>query len=198
MAHQYGPWATAINVGRNPQLSAFWQRRLTMLMPTSQTSPVLSRRQVLWLGMAVLLTLTLPTFRSAPVAADENKSATQPEKTSSDDRATAKTHPNSHPVSEIGIYTTWGEDSGYLFLPAYIHSGLCYLPTWRELNITRDQEKKLREISANALKVAQGLAPRNEETDRDADTGRASRQTTRIADAVGGTVSGRPRKLSKC
>ena len=57
MAHQYGPWATAINVGQNPQLSAFWRRRLTMLMSTSQTSPVLSGRNVLWLGVGVLLTL---------------------------------------------------------------------------------------------------------------------------------------------
>ena len=44
MTNPYGPWATAINAGRNPQLSASWRQRLTMLVPTSQTSPVLSRR----------------------------------------------------------------------------------------------------------------------------------------------------------
>ena len=157
MAHQYGPWATAINVGRHSQLSAFWRRRLTMLMSTSQTSPVLSGRNVLWLGVGVLLTLALPTFRSAPVAAEENKSAAQPPKTLSGDRATAITHPNSYSSSAIGIYTTSGESSGYLFLPGYVYSGLSYLPNWNVLNITSDQEKKLREISANALKRAQGL-----------------------------------------
>ena len=64
MTTQYGPWATAINVGRNPQLSSFWRRRLTMLVPTSQTSPVLSRRNLLWLGAAAVLMILLPTFRA--------------------------------------------------------------------------------------------------------------------------------------
>ena len=45
MTNPYGPWATAIDAGRNPQLSSFWRQRLTMLVPASQTSPVLSRRK---------------------------------------------------------------------------------------------------------------------------------------------------------
>ncbi len=76
MATQYGPWATAINVGRNPQLSPFWRRRLTMLVPTSQTSPVLSRRHLLWLGVAGALMLLLPTLRATPAAADDKKPVT--------------------------------------------------------------------------------------------------------------------------
>ena len=71
MSNQYGPWATLIDAGGNPQLSAFWRRRLTMLVPTSQTSPVLSRRNLLWLGAAAVLTGVLPTFRLAPAEADE-------------------------------------------------------------------------------------------------------------------------------
>jgi hypothetical protein len=32
MTNLYGPWATAIDAGRNPRLSAFWRQRLTMLV----------------------------------------------------------------------------------------------------------------------------------------------------------------------
>ncbi|MGA2064781.1 MAG: hypothetical protein ABSG86_07420 [Thermoguttaceae bacterium] len=70
MSNPYGPWATAINAGRNPQLSAFWRRRLAMLVPTSQTSPVLSRRNLLGLLAAAAMMLALPTFRSASMAAN--------------------------------------------------------------------------------------------------------------------------------
>ena len=73
MATQYGPWATLIDAGGNPQLSSFWRRRLTMLVPTSQTSPVLSRQNLLWLGAAAVLMIVLPTFRAAPVVAEEEK-----------------------------------------------------------------------------------------------------------------------------
>jgi hypothetical protein len=75
MANQYGPWATLIEAGDSPQLSAFWRRRLTLLVPASQTSPVLSRRNLLWLGAAGALTGVLPTLRSAAVAAEEKKPA---------------------------------------------------------------------------------------------------------------------------
>jgi Tol biopolymer transport system component len=82
MANQYGPWATSIDAGGNPQLSSFWRRRLTMLGPTSQTSPVLSRRNLLWLGAAGALTGILPTLRAAPTQADEEKSAHEQESVS--------------------------------------------------------------------------------------------------------------------
>jgi len=75
MTNPYGPWATLIDIGGSPQLSAFWRRRLTMLVPTSQTSPVLSRRNLLWLVAAGVLLVVLPTLRSAPAMADEEKPA---------------------------------------------------------------------------------------------------------------------------
>ncbi len=80
MSNQYGPWATLIDAGGNPQLSAFWRRRLTMLVPTSQSSPVLSRRNLLWLGAAGVLTGVVPTLRSAPALAEEEKPAEQAKK----------------------------------------------------------------------------------------------------------------------
>ena len=43
MANQFGPWATLIDVGGKPQLSAFLRRRMTMLVQASQTRPALSR-----------------------------------------------------------------------------------------------------------------------------------------------------------
>jgi Tol biopolymer transport system component len=73
MPNQYGPWATTIDAGGNPELSTFWRRRLTMLAPTSSTSPVLSRRSVLCLGAAGAATMLLPTLRAA-VADDKEPS----------------------------------------------------------------------------------------------------------------------------
>ncbi|MGA2797848.1 MAG: hypothetical protein ABSE63_09735 [Thermoguttaceae bacterium] len=55
MANKYGPWATLIDVGGSPQLSAFWKRRMSMLVPASQTSPVLSRRNLSLLAAAGIL-----------------------------------------------------------------------------------------------------------------------------------------------
>ncbi len=42
-----------------------------MLVPASQTNPALSRRNLLWLGVAATLLLVLPTFRPDIVTADE-------------------------------------------------------------------------------------------------------------------------------
>jgi hypothetical protein len=73
MTNPYGPWATAINAGRNPQLSAFWRQRLTMLVPVSRTSPVLSPRSLLGLVAAAVLVWVLPTFHVAPAVAEQEK-----------------------------------------------------------------------------------------------------------------------------
>jgi hypothetical protein len=72
MANPYGPWATAIDTGRNPQLSTFWRQRLTMLVPASQTSPVLTRRTLMLLCVAAVLLGLLPTLRPAPAVAKED------------------------------------------------------------------------------------------------------------------------------
>ncbi len=75
MNHPYGPWATAIDAGRNPQLSAFWRQRLAMLVPTSQTSPVLSQCNLLELVAAAALVCALPTFHAVPAVAEQEKVA---------------------------------------------------------------------------------------------------------------------------
>ena len=79
MTNLYGPWATAINVGGNAQLSSFWRQRLTMLVPASQTSPVLSRRNLLGLVAAAVLICALPTFHAAPAVAEQEKAANKSE-----------------------------------------------------------------------------------------------------------------------
>lgn len=73
MGSQYGPWATLMNAGGNPQLSTFWRRRLTMLAPTSQTSSTLSWRNLLCLVTAGTLMIGLPTFRATTALAEEEK-----------------------------------------------------------------------------------------------------------------------------
>ncbi len=81
MTNPYGPWATAINAGRNPQLSAFWRQRLTMLVPVSRTSPVLCPRNLLGLLALAALIGVLPTFHAAPVVADQKNVADEKIKT---------------------------------------------------------------------------------------------------------------------
>ena len=73
MTNPYGPWATAINAGGSAQLNAFWRQRLTMLVPTSQTSSVLSWCNLLGLVAAAALACALPTFHAAPVVAEQEK-----------------------------------------------------------------------------------------------------------------------------
>ncbi|NLE36860.1 MAG: hypothetical protein GX621_02420 [Pirellulaceae bacterium] len=75
MANQFGPWATLMDVGGSPQLSAFWRRRMTMLAPTSQISSTPSRRATLCLVVAGVLMLGLPTYRV--VVAGDNQPLTQ-------------------------------------------------------------------------------------------------------------------------
>ncbi len=60
MTNPYGPWATAIDAGRNPQLSAFWRQRLTMLAAVSRSSPLLSRHNLLGLSALAALVCALP------------------------------------------------------------------------------------------------------------------------------------------
>jgi hypothetical protein len=75
MSNRYGPWATSIGAFGNPQLSAFWRRRLLMLAPTSRASLVLSRRSFACLIAAGSMLIGVPTFRVGTAAADEDKSA---------------------------------------------------------------------------------------------------------------------------
>jgi hypothetical protein len=171
MSNPYGPWATLIDAGGNPQLSSFWRRRLTMLVPTSQTSAVLSRRNLLWLGAAAVLMIVLPTFRAASVAAEDDKMASensQPNTTKAPPTngppAGKQTSDNS--FTSIGIYTTrvGGAPLRYLILPVSVGVALSRENTRKGLQLTGEQETKLREISQKYLRQRQesGQAIRKE------------------------------------
>lgn len=56
-------------------LSAFWRRRITMLVSTRQSSPQLSRAACLGIALATLVTCLLPTFRHAVAQAQGATSA---------------------------------------------------------------------------------------------------------------------------
>ena len=73
MTNPYGPRATAIDAGRNPQLSAFWRQRLAMLVPASRTSAAFFRGNLLGLLAAAALVCALPTFHAAPAVAEQEK-----------------------------------------------------------------------------------------------------------------------------
>jgi hypothetical protein len=72
MANRFGPWASSIDVGGNPQLSAFWRQRLTRLAGVIRTNPALSWNNFLWLVATAALVLAVPMARSAPATAEEN------------------------------------------------------------------------------------------------------------------------------
>jgi hypothetical protein len=72
MTKKYGPWVSSIDAGSNPQLSAFWKRRLKMLTPASQTGHALTWRNLLWLVAAGSLLILLPTFQAFPAKAGED------------------------------------------------------------------------------------------------------------------------------
>ena len=78
MAKRYGPWATSIDAGSRAELSTFWRRRLTMLLPASQTSAIPSRRSLVCLVAIGALLLTLPTFYSVAAVAEDVNSAGAP------------------------------------------------------------------------------------------------------------------------
>ena len=71
MNQPYGPWATLITAGQNPQLGTFWRRRLHLLVPVSQSSPAMSRQCVATLFAMALLLFLLPTLQPGPVTAQE-------------------------------------------------------------------------------------------------------------------------------
>ncbi len=108
MTNPYGPWATAIDAGRNPQLSAFWRQRLTMLVPTSQTSPTLSRRIILGLVASAALLFALPTFHAAPVVAEQGKVSAEADKKAKDpktvqaNKQVTSYHVKITPAAELG------------------------------------------------------------------------------------------------
>jgi hypothetical protein len=146
MANKYGPWATLIDVGGNPQLSAFWKRRLKMLVPASRTSPVLSRRNLSFLVAAGILACLLPTVFFTPAAAQEKKPAEE------NDTSTK---------SNIYITTNSGAESGdHIYIPVYISFNLSSEANRKRLNITNEQETKLSEISDNYDKLIKSI--RNE------------------------------------
>jgi hypothetical protein len=75
MTNDYGPWATPINAGMNPQLSAFWRQRMTKLLPASRAQIAFSRRNRLSLWTWALLIIALPTVRAISAVADEHPPA---------------------------------------------------------------------------------------------------------------------------
>jgi hypothetical protein len=98
MSNKYGPWATLIDVGGNPQLSSFWKRRLKMLVPASKTSPVLSRRNLSLLAAAGILACLLPTVFFTPASAQDKKPA---DKQSQENGSTTAEKPaNAKPANE--------------------------------------------------------------------------------------------------
>ena len=166
MSNPYGPWATSINAGSNPQLSTFWRRRLTMLVPASQTSPTLSRRNLLCLSAAAMLVMIVPTVRLAVAAGDAESSlqggantAKATDQASPSKGATAAKpqggSPSGHTIV-AGIFSTASSPMDF-YLPSIAYHMLNRAVIRRELGVSDRQEKALREISRDSLQQRREL-----------------------------------------
>jgi hypothetical protein len=167
MSNKFGPWATLINTGVNPQLSSFWRRRLMMLVPASRTSPLLSRGNVLLLFGVGVLALALPTVFFTPAEAQEKKPGVENMKPSGgvysgtivlatsgpegDAKSGATSAPGgaeANPLADTtpDITPPWKQNP-YSGLPAYV-------PLWSEdnrklLKLSDSQDEQLRRIAAD-------------------------------------------------
>ena len=68
MNSAFGPWATAIHNGSNPQLSTFWRRRLNRLSSVSRSTAGLSQPVIIILGLTALAMGGIPTFAGRAVS----------------------------------------------------------------------------------------------------------------------------------
>ena len=159
MTNPYGPWATAIDAGPNPQLSAFWRQRLAMLVPASRTSPTLSGRSLACLFAAAAIIIALPTFRVAGAVAKEEKMASENSRVHQGENTAAESSAvesgDETPSGGSIFITTFSgsaKSSSYLVLPISVSYALGRENGRKDLKITGDQEKKLREISEEYLK----------------------------------------------
>jgi len=91
MKNSLGPWGTALNVGPNPQLSAFWKKRMAMLVPASRSSRRLSWPSALCLIVAAVLTSALPTLRDSSAFAEKDPEAADVAGTGQGDSTPPKT-----------------------------------------------------------------------------------------------------------
>jgi hypothetical protein len=163
-----------IDLGGSPQLSTFWRRRLTMLASASQTSFVLSRRNLLSLGVAALLLMALPTVRFA--AAGEKDAAAakggdvaangHPDEAAAKRGAAAKAVENksggrlSFSRSSVTVTTVTRDDQSALSvlrLPTFVYGPLEFARTREQLKITPAQEKELAAISRAFTKQQEEL-----------------------------------------
>jgi hypothetical protein len=143
VSNQFGPWATMIDVGGNPQLSSFWRRRLTMLVPASRARAVLSRRGRLWLAATAALMLLLPTVHF--VLADEPAEKTP----------AAKKPPATKPEGNwvvAGVVATaaavqFDDGPNAVFIPACVYGSLARGDVRKELKFTGKQEQELMSLS---------------------------------------------------
>ena len=191
MNRPYGPWATLITAGQSPQLSTFWRRRMKMLATVSRTSSMLSRRNVALLTAAAFFVFLLPTFRAAPVAAqDEKSSKAKSQDQKSDERVTEHSPaPSSHARGDDSAAkqpaTTPATFERVLILPGYAF--LQSSSDRKEIGIGGEQERKLREISAGFEAAQRKLVftkemaqlPPKEQTAKQEELQRTSKEITK-------------------
>jgi hypothetical protein len=141
MSNRFGPWATTIDVGGNPQLSTFWRRRMVMLVRASRSSSSLSPRQWLWLGAAAALAMVLPTIHVVSAEEPADKNPAKP-------KEAAKRAENTYVGHTVVLSGTrvWPPSENAVMLPC-IYNDLDRPDIRKELKLNGQQEKKLLEIS---------------------------------------------------
>jgi hypothetical protein len=154
MNQSYGPWATQISAVQNPQLSAFWRRRMGMLASVSKASPALSRQTVVLLVVAAIVLLIMPTFSAAPAAAQRQADATKEKAASTSDGKTAANFPTRDTIVVDGqtleVYSPFP-----IALPRPFLFFLTDQSLQKEAGFTAEQKKKLQELSGYYIKESE-------------------------------------------
>ena len=92
MNRPYGPWATLITAGQNPQLSTFWRRRMEMLAVVNRASSASVSTKHRLADCRGLVRLS-PADVCAPVAAQEEKSISAKSQDQKSDERVTRTSP---------------------------------------------------------------------------------------------------------
>ena len=132
----FGPWATLITAGQNPQLHR-WRRRLHKLVPLSQAGPTLSRR-----GVAAIFCDGLWLTSPADFSNRARQCATASNKESGGQRNAAAdaAEPADGKPATMANLSPSDPDRGVV-LPYYRLQLLMQAPVLEQLHVTAGQEQ---------------------------------------------------------
>lgn len=138
MHHPFGPWATLISAGQNPQLSAFWRRRMNRLPAAASSNPALTRTTTWALIAAAILVGIVPTFRGQAASAE-----TEDRPTKAADAPAA----SGNPIANASDFQK-GVSTSFSALVPVVFADVRFSETPREKRKPEEEEEMRRQYTA--------------------------------------------------